>query len=741
MPKSKAVVSTLLSPSRLPMLGLVLTGLLAACNPDKSNPPTPPTEPEPSAKILKINFQPADSTVPAGYTADTGAAYNDGRGYGWVAQAGHAPLDVSVNARDRKLSTVEDRLNTFIHMQYNSNVSGPAVRTPAAWEYKVTNGTYTVTVSTGDASNSLDSNHALNIEGVQAIAPYMPAATNKFRTVTLRVPVADGKLTIDAVGGTNTKINYVIVAPGNLPSARDIGPEDGQTMVDLNEAVTVDVNLPGGAIKLSTVTSDAAYLTERGSAVKIPATITTSGGGDAVIVKPQAALKPMTAYTFNLTSALKDVSGNSFLPAHSTFVTGAGSTTGGEVAFTQVPQGNVPSYPYTSVEIGPDGKLYAATLTGEILRFGIQANGTLDKPQIIKSVQTANSGPRTIIGLKFDPASTADNLILWISNNYFWDGSQQAPEWSGKITRLSGPNLDTVQDYVTGLPRSIRDHETNSISFKPGETGALYVLQGSDSSTGAPDDVWGNRPEKLLNAALLRVDVSKITQPPLNVKTAEGGTYNPYAPGAAVTLYATGIRNAYDMVWAKNGSLYVPANGAAASGNTPSTPATLPASCNNRPDGPYTGPAVRGQQEHRHSERLSVPRPARQVLRPSQPGALRMGPERWQSHRWQGHRRGHRVCRGHPARPQLGRLRLRLWRARLGQRRDRGIHHSGQFAAQEPPAGGALQRGQGHHRADARRERRHREGRARDFGPDQFQPQPTGSDRGPDQRQPLCRPA
>ncbi|WP_075834764.1 Ig-like domain-containing protein [Deinococcus marmoris] len=687
---SKTSARPLMSPSRLPVLGLVLTGLLAACNPDPTPPkPTPdaavtgvsvtpapvtlqvggqqqltasvtgtgtfskevtwtsstptvatvdasglvkavtagqtnivatsnantsktgtsavtvttttipPNQPTPfPADGLKINFQPAASTAPAGYTADTGAAYNDTRGYGWVTEAAaHTPLDVSANARDRNLNTVEARLNSFIHMQYNANTNADpaAVRTHAAWEYKLADGFYTVTVSTGDASNSLDSTHTLNIEGQVAIAPYMPADTKKFRAVTLRVPVMDGKLTIDAIGGTNTKINYVIIAPGNLPSVRDISPEDGETMVNPSISMTIDGNFVGGAIKLDSVNSDSVYLTEQGSTVKIPATVTPSGGGDAVTLTPLKPLKALTAYTFQITTALRDQVGNSFLPAHSTFVTGSPSTSGGTVAFTQVPQSNVPSYPYTSVEIGPDNMLYAATLTGEILRFKMQNDGTLDKPEIIKSVQTANNGPRTIIGLKFDPASTAENLILWISNNYFWDGSQQAPEWSGKITRLSGKNLETVQDYVVGLPRSIRDHETNSISFKPGENGALYVLQGSDSSTGAPDDVWGNRPEKLLNAAMLRIDYSKITQPPLNVKTAEGGSYNPYAAGAPLTLYATGIRNAYDMVWAKNGFLYAPANGAAASGNTPSTPAALPASCANRPDGPYTGPAVVGK--------------------------------------------------------------------------------------------------------------------------------------------------
>ncbi|GGO34141.1 Ig-like domain-containing protein [Deinococcus humi] len=595
MPKSKAV-STLLSPSRLPVLGLVLTGLLAACNSDK--PPITEPEPEPSGTILKFNFQPAGSTTPEGYTAETGARYDDGRGYGWVTQdslnsASHVPLDVSVNARDRKLNTVDPRLNTFIHMQYNANSSEPAVRTAAAWEYKIDNGTYTVTVSTGDASPSLDSKHGLNIEGQEAIVPYVPAANNKFRTVTQRVTVSDGRLTIDAIGGTNTKINYVIIAPGNRPSVRETDPENGETNVAPTGAVTADLNLPSQAIDSGTLTQAVSLTGPDGN--KIPAIVNTSGGGDVVVLKPNAPLEPFTKYTFEISPALKDGAGNNFLPYSTSFVTGAAVGDPGLAAFEQVKQANVPSKAYTSVEIGPDGKLYASTLTGEILRFDIQNDGTLTNVKVIDSLIKAEGGPRTIIGLKFDPSSTASNLVLWITNNVVYTG-QAAPEWTGKITQLSGANLEKVQDYVVGLPRSVRDHMTNSISFNPKEKGTLYVLQGSDTSTGAPDTQWGLREEKLLTGSLLRVDLNKIQAgSPVNVKTAEGGNYNPYAPDAPVTLYATGIRNAFDMVWHTNGHLYVPANGGAAGGNTPSVPSPLPATCANRPDGSYKGPVVNGK--------------------------------------------------------------------------------------------------------------------------------------------------
>ena len=124
-----------------------------------------------------------------------------------------------------------------------------------------------------------------------------------------------------------------------------------------------------------------------------------------------------------------------------------------------------------------------------------------------------------LVGLAFDPSATASNLVLWATHSFF--AFNAAPDWSGKLTRLSGPDLATVQDYVVGLPRSIRDHETNSVAFGP--DGKLYLSQGSNTAMGAPDDAWGNRPEHVLNAAVLRVDLAAITEPRSDVKTGTAG--------------------------------------------------------------------------------------------------------------------------------------------------------------------------------------------------------------------------
>ncbi|WP_243398493.1 Ig-like domain-containing protein [Deinococcus koreensis] len=597
---------------RLTAASLVLTALLAACTPP--NPPDqgPGPGPEPTdSAIVSINFQPAASPVPTGYLADTGAAYTDARKFGWVRQdslgqpsASHVPLDITANTRDRDAAGVDARLKTLIHMQYTAGSSSQGgVSTPAAWEYALANGSYTVTVAVGDPLNT-DSSHAINLEGQPAITAFAPSNTQRFTTLTRRVTVSDGRLTVEAKG-SNTKLDYVIIAPGERPSVSKFSPQDGQTLVDPAAGLAGDLNLlnsssaKGNGVDPATLTSSTIKLTEVSTNAAVPFAPNTSGGGDVLVVKPSGSLKPNTKYRLEVTSGVKDVNGVGFLPVTTTFVTGSGSTTGGTLAFDQVALPTVPSEnAYTSVEIGKDGKLYASTLDGKILRFPINADGTLGAAETLTSLRD-RQGPRTIIGLKFDPASTADNLILWISNNEYYDvvNKKTPADWSGKITRLSGPNLENVQDYVVGLPRSVKDHMTNSVNFKTDNAGrasepnVLYILQGSQSAMGAADPTWGNRPERLLSASLLRLDLNKLPAGslPLDAKTGDGGTYNPYAPGAPLTLYATGIRNAYDMVWHTNGQLYVPTNGSAAGGNTPGTPAgTIPCA-----DGTtYTGESV-----------------------------------------------------------------------------------------------------------------------------------------------------
>jgi mono/diheme cytochrome c family protein/glucose/arabinose dehydrogenase len=225
---------------------------------------------------------------------------------------------------------------------------------------------------------------------------------------------------------------------------------------------------------------------------------------------------------------------------------------------------------FTCVEMGPDHHLYAGTDDGRIFRYVIAANGTLESQQIITSLQDTQGASRLLTGFCFDPSSTANHLVMWASHGFY--SFHDSPDFSGKISRLSGKNLELVQDVIVGLPRSVRDHLNNQPAFGP--DGALYIPQGSNTASGAPDTEWGLRTEHRLNASILRLDISRVTPgQPIDVRTIDGGgEYDPSRLGAPLTIYASGIRNAFDMVWASDGHLYVPVNGSSIGGNTPAGP-------------------------------------------------------------------------------------------------------------------------------------------------------------------------
>ncbi|MFF5290278.1 Ig-like domain-containing protein [Paractinoplanes globisporus] len=546
----------------------------------------------PAAFAAKVNFADQATAPPAGYLTDYGQAYADrgnGRTYGWVSLNEGTPLSLVGNGRNRGTAANADvRLATLIHTQLPAGSAG--VHTPGAWELAVPDGLYTVTAAVGDAGTAVDSVHYLNIEDQNGVAAFAPTSTARHATATRTVTVADGKLTLSPRAGTNTKFTYVDVASvpaaAAIPSVRTTTPADLATGVEPTASVVADLRLPSGGVDPASLSASTVRLTRVPDGAAVDINVITSGGGDVINASPRAPLAERTLYRLEVTSGVRDVAGNAFSPYSMVFSTGSASGGSGP-AFTKVASGAV-SGQYTSVAKGPDGRLYAATLDGHLYRYPINADGTLGTPTVIDTVRSHATSAglpgapnRTIIGLAFDPASTAAAPILWISDNYEFVGAYDVPDWSSKIARLTGPDLGTYTEVVTNLPRSVKDHETNSLAFGP--DGALYFTQGANNAMGAPDSAWGNRAEHKLNAAVLRLDPARLPATlPLDVKTSDGGTYDPAAAGAALTLYATGVRNAYDLVWHRNGHLYTPTNGSAAGGNTPAS-ATCPG---------YSGPVV-----------------------------------------------------------------------------------------------------------------------------------------------------
>ncbi len=353
------------------------------------------------------------------------------------------------------------------------------------------------------------------------------------------------------------------------PYVMKITPEKSAQKVNEHVAIaTRQLILPNGNIDKSTINEATVYLAEAGSGQLVPARVLCDAEGDTIELLPVHPLKLNTTYQFNITNGVKDLKGYPLIPYTATFTTGlapAGEL--GSVQFSHI------QLPYTegqhsSLTFGPDGKLYALGADGVIKRFTVATDGTLSVPEMLYGLQDAygHRTPRLAIGLTFDPSATADNPVAWITHSTYM--LEHGPDWDGKLSRLSGPKLQKVEDVLVNLPRSAKDHLTNSIAFGP--DGALYFAQGSTTAMGAPDPTWQMREEHLLSGAILRLDTKALSRLPLDVRTPDGGgRYNPYAAGAPLTLYATGFRNAYDLLWHSNGNLYVPTNGSSVGGNIP----------------------------------------------------------------------------------------------------------------------------------------------------------------------------
>ncbi len=591
------------SPMRRPLLAVVLLSVLAGILPSGAA-----SAQAAFPSFVRVNFQPASAPaapyhaepqpgVTSTYRVDSGQPFGSrggGLSHGWVAPGTTSPRDLRVNTRDRNAPSVAQRLDTLIHMQPLPASGGEA----GSWELALPDGAYTVVVAAGDPSH-LDSTHRLLVEGVVAVDDFSPTAGERHRTATRHVTVGDGRLTVAAAGGANTKLHYVEVYRGHRPYITGIQPLDGQTGVlrDGQVSASIQVVTPpdGNGVEPSSLTAANVRLVRASDGQPVAGARGTTGGNDAVNFDADGALAADTTYRFEVDYEVTDEVGNPFVPLWSTFTTGTQVSSDTASRFTREAQSAVPERFYTSVTMGPDGDLYAGTIDGFVYRFDVAADGTLGGAQEIDALVDHAGGPRMLIGMAFDPASTAAAPTLWVSHSTF--GFADMPDWGGAISTLGGPGLATVTDEVTGLPRSAKDHLTNGLAFGP--DGALYVSQGANTAGGERDPQWGDRPERLLSAAILRVDTGALAGlDPLHVQTEE--TADPYDPRpvtAPVRVHASGVRNAYDLVWADNDQLYTAINGTAGNAIAPATPATLPGSCGSRlvDGGPYTGsPSVPG---------------------------------------------------------------------------------------------------------------------------------------------------
>lgn len=252
----------------------------------------------------------------------------------------------------------------------------------------------------------------------------------------------------------------------------------------------------------------------------------------------------------------------------------------------------------TTLQFGPDGRLYVGQQNGQIKIYTIEKIGennyavaATETITVIQSIPNhnddgslnANVTDRLVTGLLV--VGTAANPVIYVASSdpriggEGLGGDLNLDTNSGILSRLTWNGTSWAKlDLVRGLPRSEENHGPNGMQLDPA-TNTLYLAQGGNTNMGAPSNNFAMLPEFALSAAILSIDLDAIGNttndlPTLNDENRPGvnDANDPFGgndgknqailvPGGPVQVYAPGFRNPYDIVLTQDGRLYTVDNG------------------------------------------------------------------------------------------------------------------------------------------------------------------------------------
>ena len=268
----------------------------------------------------------------------------------------------------------------------------------------------------------------------------------------------------------------------------------------------------------------------------------------------------------------------------------------------------------TSLQFGPDGKLYVSQDNGVIIAATVTSDGlgnysvaSKETISLVRFIPNHNDdgtfnptlSTRQVTGILV--TGTAENPVLYVSSSDprigggTSNGDTGLDTNSGTVSRLTKDASGnwTKVDLVYGLPRSEENHAVNGMQIDP-VTGHLLLAVGGGTNAGAPSQEFGYLSEYAYAASVVDIDLAAIDAMPS--KTYRGQTYKyvlptvddptrsaagdvvsagqpevfggnnglnqaRLTPDSPVQLLATGFRNLYDIVMNDKGQLYGIDNG------------------------------------------------------------------------------------------------------------------------------------------------------------------------------------
>lgn len=202
----------------------------------------------------------------------------------------------------------------------------------------------------------------------------------------------------------------------------------------------------------------------------------------------------------------------------------------------------------TTLDFGPDGRLYVAQLNGLINAYTIVKNGPKDyvitdtepirvlKENIDNHDDTGELNTSTITqsGFPLDLANTRQVTGILVlgtaANPIIYATSSDPRHGGGDLNGIDDSGLDTNSgvvsrltwdgsawnkvDLVRGLPRSEENHSVNGLRLDEANN-ILYVAVGGLTNGGAPSNDFTRITEYAMSAAILKIDLDAIEAMPL----------------------------------------------------------------------------------------------------------------------------------------------------------------------------------------------------------------------------------
>ena len=205
----------------------------------------------------------------------------------------------------------------------------------------------------------------------------------------------------------------------------------------------------------------------------------------------------------------------------------------------------------TSIQFGPDGRLYVASVSGQIAAYDVAIDEVTGEFSLTggeflefggagvitgilnhddDGAENAGLEARQVTGLVVSEAEADGSFSVYITSSdprigNSGTGDQNLDTNSSTITRVdlaADGEITQVVDIVRGLPRSEENHAANGLQLSP-DGNSLFVALGGNTNDGALSNFFNFLAESSLSGSIIEIDLNQIAELEANSSFTDAG--------------------------------------------------------------------------------------------------------------------------------------------------------------------------------------------------------------------------